>query len=363
MNRTFWEKKRVFVTGHTGFKGSWLSLWLQMAGAKVTGYALQPPTEPNLFRLAGVAGGMTSLEGDIRDFQKLRSAIESARPEVVLHLAAQSVVKTSYENPVETYETNVMGTVHVLEAVRGLGGPCLIVNVTSDKCYENKEWLWGYREDEPMGGHDPYSNSKGCAELVASAYQRSFFPVEDLSRHGIALASVRAGNVIGGGDWTPHQLVPDIIRSFAKGEPVRIRSPKAVRPWQFVLEPINGYLMVAEHLAAGPTSGSNAWNFGPDDRDVRPVQWIVNEMAKRWGEGARWSLDAGPHPHEAHLLKLDSSKARALLSWAPRLPLSGALDWVVEWYKVREARGDVRQSTLAQIARFEELDRQGAGTE
>lgn len=359
MDRRFWSGKRVLMTGHTGFKGSWLSLWLQEAGAQLTGYALQPPTNPNLFTVAGVERGMKFIEGDLRDFAKLKCAVEEARPEVVLHLAAQSVVRTSYEDPVETYEVNVMGTVHLLESIRKAGRPCVVVNVTSDKCYENREWLWGYREEEPMGGRDPYSNSKGCAELVASAYLRSFFPVEEYSRHGIALASVRAGNVIGGGDWTRDQLVPDIIRSFMRREPVQIRSPRAIRPWQFVLEPLHGYLKVAEHLAAGPQQHSSAWNFGPEDRDARPVSWIVEELKKRWGDGASWGQDGRQHPHEAHFLKLDSSKAKALLGWRARLGLSEALDWVVDWYREHAGGGDARAKTISQILRYEELVQNG----
>ncbi len=355
MNRKFWKGKRVFITGHTGFKGSWLSLWLQSAGAHVTGYALEPPTNPNLFTTGNVGIGMRSIVGDVRDFKHLRSVVEEVEPEIILHLAAQSVVRYSYDHPIETYEVNVLGTVNLLEAVRTIGKPCVVVNVTSDKCYENKEWLWGYREDEPMGGHDPYSNSKGCAELVTSAYQRSYFPVAELDKHRIAVASVRAGNVVGGGDWTRDQLLPDVINSFLKREPVLIRNPQAIRPWQFVLEPLNGYLTVAEHLVSSPASTVGAWNFGPEDGDAKPVEWIVENMVRLWNDGASWKTDSRHHPHEAHYLKLDSSKARTTLGWHPRLTLDNALQWVVEWYKAFHEKQNMHALTLSQITRFEQL--------
>jgi len=355
MNGSFWKGKRVLITGHTGFKGGWLSLWLQSVGADVTGFALKPPTDPNLFTTANVAAGMRSTIGDIRNFSLLKSVIAAADPEVIIHMAAQSVVRYSYDHPIETYEVNVLGTVHLLEAIRVIGKPRIVVNVTSDKCYENKEWLWGYREDEPMGGHDPYSNSKGCAELVTSAYQRSYFPVESFEKHRIAIASVRAGNVIGGGDWTADQLLPDIIRSFLKKDPVLIRSPRAIRPWQFVLEPLNGYLMVAESLASEPAKASGGWNFGPEDRDVRPVGWIVENMVRLWQNQASWKTDERNQLHEANYLKLDSSKAHTLLDWRPRLSLDKALDWVVEWYKAYDEKKNIHDLTLEQISRFEHL--------
>ncbi len=353
MNPNFWHGKRVFMTGHTGFKGSWLSLWLQRFGADVVGYALPPPTEPSLFELANVATGMTSLVGDVRDFERLKRALVEHRPEIVLHLAAQSVVRTSYDDPRETYETNVMGTVNLLEAIRLSRGVRSVVNVTTDKCYENREWVWGYREDEPMGGRDPYSNSKGCSELVTSAFRSSFFAPERHADHGVALASARAGNVVGGGDWTRDQLVPDVLRAFSKREPVRLRSPGAVRPWQFVLEPLSGYLSVAERLFQDGPAFASGWNFGPADEDARPVQWIVEALAAQWGAGASWQMDANPHPHEAHFLKLDSSKARKELSWAPRLRLAEALEWVVEWHRAYASGADVRTQTETQIARYE----------
>jgi len=340
MNRDFWRSKRVLLTGHTGFKGSWLSLWLHAMGAEVTGYALRPPTDPSLFELAGVGKEIDSVTGDVRDFDALKGVIGKKRPEIVIHMAAQSVVRTSYEEPVETYSTNVMGTVHLLEAVRQLGRPCVIVNVTSDKCYENRGWVWGYREDEPLGGRDPYSNSKACSELVTAAYRDSFFPVDDSAAPRIAVASGRAGNVIGGGDFTRDQLIPDIMRAFLGGQPVSIRNPRAVRPWQFVLEPLRGYLTLAERLHERGTEFAEGWNFGPREEDAQPVSAIVQTVSTLWGDGARWIADEGSHPHEAGILKLDVSKARARLGWSPRT--------------YRDGR-DVRATTVAQITRYESL--------
>jgi CDP-glucose 4,6-dehydratase len=349
VNRSFWRGKRVFLTGHTGFKGSWLSLWLNTLGAEVTGYALDPPTKPNLFEQARVEASIRSIRGDIRDFAHLKSAVAECKPEVVLHLAAQSVVRASYEDPIENYSSNVMGTVHVLEAVRQLKRPCAIVNVTSDKCYENREWIWGYREDEPMGGHDPYSNSKGCAELVASAYRSSFFSPETMSEHGVALGCARAGNCIGGGDWTRDQLIPDLVRAFLDGKPCLIRNPSAYRPWQFLLEPLRGYLLLAERLTESGSRFASGWNFGPSDSDVKPVSWIADELASLWGENASWTLDSGAHPHEAHALKLDATKAAVELNWRPVLPLKKALAWIADWYQAFRSQKDLRQLTLKQI--------------
>lgn len=346
----FWRKKRVLITGHTGFKGSWLALWLQSLGADVVGFALDPPSAPSLFEQARVGEGITSVLGDIRDLTRVRDVMATYRPEVVFHLAAQSLVRPSYQSPVDTYATNVMGTVHVLDAMRQVGSARVGVVVTSDKCYENREsMLWGYRETDPMGGHDPYSNSKGCAELVTSAYRRSFFAGEDAS---LALATARAGNVIGGGDWAEDRLIPDVIRAFAAGEPVHVRRPDAIRPWQHVLEPLRGYLLLAERLWSDGAPLAEGWNFGPDDRDARPVQHIVEQMIDRWGAGASAVLDDGPHPHEATYLRLDCSKARALLGWRPRLPLDEALAWTVEWYRGVEDGADPRALTLDQIHQY-----------
>jgi CDP-glucose 4,6-dehydratase len=354
-NHSFWKGRRVFLTGHTGFKGSWLSLWLNALGADVTGYALEPPTQPSLFDQAGVSRAVKSICADIRDFPLIKSAIAESHPEVVFHMAAQSVVRRGYENPIETYSSNVMGTVHLLEALRQLGQPCAVVNITSDKCYENKEWVWGYREDDNLGGHDPYSNSKACAELVTSAFRDSYFRAEDFGGLRVAVASARAGNVIGGGDWTSDQLIPDLMRAFLSKQPCLIRSPFAIRPWQFVLEPLRGYLMLAERLTEDPGRFASGWNFGPAEADARPVSWIADELAQLWGDSACWHQDGGPHPREDHYLKLDASKARAYLGWHPVLPLSQAFGWIVEWYRAFQKGDDLRHLTRRQIEQYETL--------
>lgn len=355
LNRSFWKGRRVLLTGHTGFKGSWLSLWLDALGAKVTGYALGPPTQPNLFEQLGVASTIRSIRADIRDFPRLKSAIAECSPQVVIHMAAQSVVRRGYADPIETYSSNVMGTVNVLEALRQLRQPCAVVNVTSDKCYENREWVWGYRENEPMGGRDPYSNSKGCAELVTTAYRESFFSPDSIEQHGIALASARAGNAIGGGDWTSDQLIPDIMRAFLAGRPCLIRNPSAFRPWQFVLEPLRGYLMLAERLTGDGPRFASGWNFGPVDADAKPVSWIADELARSWGNRSSWNKDPADHPREAHALKLDASKAGICLDWHPVLPLQQALEWIVEWYRAYQLGHDLERLTRSQIERYESL--------
>ena len=347
INIDFWRGKRVFLTGHTGFKGSWLSLWLQNMGADLYGLALEPPTTPNLFTVAQVANGMrTSTLGDIRNLATVQNAMQACQPDIVFHMAAQALVRLSYAEPVETYATNVMGTVHVLEAARHTPSVKAVVVITTDKCYENKEWAWGYRENEPMGGHDPYSNSKGCAELVTSAYRKSFF-------QGSGIASARAGNVIGGGDWAADRLVPDILRAFEQNKPVVIRNPLATRPWQHVLEPLSGYLTLAEHLYSQGHDFAEGWNFGPKDDDARPVQWIVEQMVKAWGNGATWQQDGSIHPHEANLLKLDISKAKAYLGWQPRWTLQMALQASVEWHQQWLAGADMKTATLLQIQQYQ----------
>ncbi|WP_092945107.1 CDP-glucose 4,6-dehydratase [Roseateles sp. YR242] len=343
----FWSGKRVLLTGHTGFKGSWLSLWLQSMGAQVRGVALAPPTQPSLFEVAGVAQGMEHHVVDIRDFAAVQAQMTDFRPEIVIHMAAQPLVRLSYQQPIQTYATNVMGTVHVLEAARHVGTVKAIVNITTDKCYENREWVWGYREDEPMGGHDPYSNSKGCAELVSSAYRKSF-----LTDAGIAMATARAGNVIGGGDWAADRLLPDILRALEKRDPVLIRNPHAIRPWQHVLEPLSGYLLLAERLYTQGQADAEGWNFGPRDEDARPVQWIVEHLCERWGDGARWTLQPGNHPHEAHFLKLDISKARQRLNWAPRWSLETALSRITDWHQSWLDGQDMRAFCLNQISLY-----------
>lgn len=342
------------MTGHTGFKGSWMSLWLQSLGAEVTGYALKPPTNPNLFEEARVADGMHSIEGDIRDLSHLKQAMQDAKPEIVIHMAAQSLVRFSYHNPVETYATNVMGTVHMLEAVRATPSVRAVVNITTDKCYENHEWVWGYREIDPMGGYDPYSNSKGCAELVSAAYRSSFFNSSDYLKHRVALATVRAGNVIGGGDWAQDRLIPDIVAAFEQGKPVHIRNPHSIRPWQHVLEPLRGYLMLAEKLVDDGPDYAEAWNFGPNDEDAKPVGWVVEQMATRWGNGAHWEVDAGEHSHEASYLKLDISKARSRLHWSPILRLEVALSLIVDWAQQRKTGADARGLTQDQIKSYQQ---------
>lgn len=355
MNSEFWVGKRVFLTGHTGFKGSWLSLWLQSLGAELTGFSLAPPTQPSLFEMARVGDGMHSIIGDIRDLAGLREAMVEAKPEIVIHMAAQPLVRYSYENPVETYATNVMGTVHLFEAVRATPSVKAVVNITTDKCYENREWAWGYRENEPMGGYDPYSNSKGCAELVTSAYRSSYFNPLDYSKHGVALASVRAGNVIGGGDWAQDRLIPDIISAFSEGRPVVIRSPHAIRPWQHVLEPLRGYLMLAERLYSDGVAYAEGWNFGPNEADVKSVEWIVGTLAEQWGNDANWTLDQSTHPHEATYLKLDISKARSRLGWQPALTLSQSLQMIVDWYRDYKNKADMRYAVLEQISTYSTL--------
>lgn len=352
MNKQFWLGKRVFITGHTGFKGSWLSLWLQQLGAHVTGYALRPPTDPSLFVIANVASGMISLIGDIRNYETLVQAMQRSQPEIIIHMAAQALVRNSYAYPQETYATNVMGCVHLLEAVRQIKSVRAIVNVTSDKCYDNKEWPWGYREIDPMGGYDPYSNSKACAELITSAYRNSFFHPKNYRDHGVALASVRAGNVIGGGDWAYDRLVPDMIRAIQADKPVKIRNPLAIRPWQHVLEPLNGYLILAQKLYSGGIEFADAWNFGANDEDAKPVEWLVKELTLLWGEGATWEVDKTPHWHEANYLKLDCSKAKSMLGWYPRLNLEQSLSSIVHWYRNQQSGHDMRAFTLQQITSF-----------
>jgi CDP-glucose 4,6-dehydratase len=351
-----WAGRRVFVTGHTGFKGSWLALWLQTLGAEVLGYSLAPPTEQNMFEIASVGQGMRTIVGDVRDSEKLAAAMADFQPETVFHLAAQSLVRLSYQDPVGTYATNVMGTVHVLEAMRMVPSVRAAVIVTSDKCYENNEWAWGYRESDPMGGYDPYSNSKGCTELVTSAYRRSFFTAPEKQGPATEVASARAGNVIGGGDWATDRLVPDFIRAMSKGEVIRIRNPGAQRPWQHVLEPLSGYLILAERLMGQDgRKFASGWNFGPRDDDALPVASLVKKLSVLWGEGAAYAVDTDPQPHEASFLKLDCSRARALLGWQPRLDVDSALAWTVEWHKAEQAGANMRGVTSHQIGRFAAL--------
>ena len=356
MDAKFWQGKKVLLTGHTGFKGSWMSLWLQSMGAEVIGYSLAPPSNPSLFEVARVAEGMTSIEGDVTDLQHLCDVFAQHRPEIVIHMAAQALVRPSYESPVETYASNVMGTVNLLEAVRVTGGVKSVVSVTSDKCYENQEWVWGYRENEPMGGHDPYSNSKGCSELVAAAYRNSFFPVNHYDQHGVALATARAGNVIGGGDWALDRLVPDILRAIMANETVIIRSPHAIRPWQHVLECLLGYLILSEKLYTDGVKYAEGWNFGPSEEDAKPVSWIVDKLLASIGNGVTWQLEGEPQPHEANYLKLDCSKSRNYLGFKPRLGLENTLSWIGEWSQAYMADKDMRETTLDQIKRYQNME-------
>ncbi len=352
IDSSFWRGKKVLITGHTGFKGSWLSLWLQSMGVNVIGYAHEPPTKPSLFEVGRIGDGMASIIGDVRDLTCLKEVFSEHRPEIVFHMAAQSLVRYSYDNPIETYATNVMGTVNLLEAVRQSGDVKVVVNVTSDKCYENREWAWGYRENEPMGGYDPYSSSKGCSELVTGAYRNSYFNRDTYKQHGVAVASARAGNVIGGGDWALDRLIPDIMRAFQVEESVKIRNPHAIRPWQHVLEPLAGYLTLAEHLYLHGATFAEGWNFGPEAKDSQSVQWIINRLATLWGDGARWELDSNPNPHEANYLKLDCSKAMSDLTWFPRWNLEQTLNKVVTWYRGQLEGKDMREMTLAQIGEY-----------
>lgn len=349
MNIDFWRGRKVFVTGHTGFKGGWLSLWLQELGAEIMGFSLPPPTTPNFFEVASIGSGMTTIIGDIRDVNSLRQAVKSFEPEIIFHLAAQSLVIKSYADPIDTYSTNVMGTLNLFEAARSCDSVKSIINVTSDKCYENKEWDWGYRESDPMGGYDPYSNSKGCAELLTSAYRNSFF-----SKQGVALASVRAGNVIGGGDWAEDRLIPDLLRAVSSGQPMIVRNPQSIRPWQHVLEPLAGYIALSESLHTSGNIYADGWNFGPNDEDVKTVGWIINHLSNELGGQIECAYSEGSHVHEANYLKLDCSKAKNHLNWKPRWSIQGALENIVDWHREFIGGGDMKQFSIGQINKYME---------
>ena len=346
----FWKGKKVFLTGHTGFKGSWLSLWLTSMGAKVTGYALAPNTTPNLFDVLAIDSLIEKSHiADLRDLSSLQNVMSGANPDVVIHMAAQPLVRYSYANPVETYATNVMGTVHVLESTRAIDSVRSTVVVTTDKCYENKEWVWGYRENEPMGGYDPYSNSKGCAELVTSAYRQFYFSSQNSTNK---VASARAGNVIGGGDWSEDRLIPDAIKAFEANEPLMIRNPLATRPWQHVLEPLSGYLILAQALYEQDSSFASGWNFGPSDEDNRSVQEVVDLLISGWGDSASWEKEGAKQPHEASLLKLDCSKARTQLGWVPKWDLETATQKIVDWQKAFQEKENMQEVSLLQINQY-----------
>lgn len=346
-NRAFWDSRRVLVVGNTGFKGAWLSLWLHRMGASVSGLSLPPPTEPSLFHLAGLERLIPTAYCDIRHLATVTEAIRDSEPEIVFHLAAQPLVRLSYQQPVETFATNVMGTVHVLEAIRSAASVRAAVLITSDKCYENREWPWAYRETEAMGGHDPYSSSKGCAELVAAAYRRSFF-----SDARVGIATARAGNVIGGGDWAADRLLPDCMKALAANGRITIRNPHAIRPWQHVLEPLCGYLLLAEHLMAEPACFGDGWNFGPADEDAHSVEWIVSQIVQQWGDDTAWSVAVDDSSHEASWLKLDASRARQMLGWKPRLRIEDGLTWTIEWYRRLVSGEPALALTDEQLARY-----------
>jgi len=346
IDQDFWQGKRVFLTGHTGFKGSWLSLWLTSLGATVKGYALSPPTIPSLFNEAKIDSIIDSQIGDIRDQDTLHNSMTIFNPDVLIHMAAQPLVRHSYNAPIETYEVNVIGTAKVLEVARSCINLKAIVNITTDKCYENDGRSQGYKESDPMGGYDPYSSSKGCAELVASAYRRSF-----LQDQGIGVASVRVGNVIGGGDWANDRLIPDILRSFEKNEPVVIRNPKATRPWQHVLEPLSGYLILAQKLYEDQKKYAEGWNFGPNEQDVKPVDWILDKMISKWPNSS-WELDQNSNPHEASFLKLDITKAESKLGWQPVWELSHTLEKIIGWHRAWLDKEDMQAICLAEIEEY-----------
>ena len=355
MDPSFWRGRNVFITGHTGFKGSWLSLWLQRLSAHVVGYSLPAPTVPSLHEVADVKSGMVSITGDVRDYPRLRESLEKHRPEVIFHMAAQSVVRLSYQDPIDTYSTNVMGTVNLLEAVRRLPGKVAVVNVTTDKTYQNNEWIWGYRETDRLGGYDPYSNSKACSELVTQSFRDSFFAASAERGSDKSIATARAGNVIGGGDWTRDQLIPDAVNAFHEGRPVVLRNPHAVRPWQFVLDCLGGYMTLAEKISTEGAKHSGAWNFGPYQEDSLSVQGVVERLIAKWPGKASWGRDSGLHPHEAGNLRLDTSKTTLQLGWRPRLMVADSLDWIVDWYGRYFQGADPRALCLEQIGRFEEL--------
>lgn len=352
IDKSFWQHKKVFITGHTGFKGSWLSLWLHLLGAEITGYALNPPTDPSLFKLCKVDELLRSITADVRDSKLLKEAMHESNPEIVFHMAAQPLVRESYRDPVNTYSTNVMGTVNLFEAVRECKSVKTVINVTTDKCYENKEWIWGYRENDSMGGNDPYSSSKGCAELITNAYLRSYFDTDNYKEHGVSLASVRAGNAIGGGDWAEDRLVPDCMRSLMEDKPIVIRFPDAVRPWQHIVDLLYGYLLLTQRLYQEGSVLANGWNFGSNYEEAKPVRWIVERITEMWGYSDSWLVEQGNKPNEANFLKLDCSKAKSVLGWYPQWGLNVSLKKTVEWYKALKDQQNMLNFTLEQIRSY-----------
>jgi len=352
MDPKFWNGRKVLITGHTGFKGSWLSLWMQQLGAQVVGISLKPLTTPNLFEQVNVSQGMDSIYQDICDINALKNIFNQIKPEIVFHLAAQSIVRHSYDYPVETYNTNVMGTLNVLESIRSVNTVLAAVIITTDKCYNNREWIWGYRENDMLGGHDPYSSSKAAAEILISSYRDSYYSGNKPSQQKTSIASCRAGNVIGGGDWAKDRLIPDIIDGLINSKAVKIRFPQSVRPWQHVLEPLAGYIMLAEKLTLDGEMFSEAWNFGPSQEDNRSVQWIVDYMSQQWGSNEKWIRDEGKHPHEATHLSLDCTKAHKLLGWFPKWDLPQALDMIIDWHKMYLNGNDCRSVCINQIDEY-----------
>ena len=348
MNPSFWNNKRVLITGHTGFKGSWLSIWLNKLGAEIIGFSNSITTTPSLYELSGINSDIISEIGDIRNLDTVKTIFSQYKPQIVIHMAAQSLVGPSYDDPVETYSTNVMGTVNLFECIRKSDDASVIINVTSDKCYENKETLNGYVETDELGGHDPYSNSKACSELVTSSFRNSFF--NDPSNK-INLASVRSGNIIGGGDWSKNRLVPDIMKSLQEEFTLKIRNPDGIRPWQHVLDPLHGYLILAEHLWDSNSKFSEAWNFGPDQNSIKPVSWIIDKISENWGSPVNWEKSIQDF-HETHVLSLNCSKSKSELNWNPKLNLIDSIKWTVDWYKEFYNKSDMRKITEKQINDF-----------
>ena len=355
MDSNFWKNKKVLLTGHTGFKGSWLSIWLKKLGAELVGFSKDIPTKPSLFEVAKVSEGMISITGNIEDFAMIQKVVKENKPEIVIHMAAQSLVRKSYEEPITTFATNVMGTVNLLQAIKTAGSTRVLINVTSDKCYENKGTEKAFSENSPMGGYDPYSSSKGCAELVTSSFRDSFFNPKEFERHRLSLSSVRSGNVIGGGDWAKDRLIPDIVNGVSKRTPIQIRNIKSVRPWQFVLEPLFGYLLLAQRMWKDGKEFSEPWNFGPDETDCKSVKWILEKISKEWNDGFSWKEDTKDNPHEAEMLKLDCTKAKKRLGWKTKLDVTETIEWTVNWYKEYFKNSDMKEYTENQIDRFAEV--------
>jgi CDP-glucose 4,6-dehydratase len=353
INKQFWKNKSVFLTGHTGFKGSWLALWLQSMGANLVGFALNPNTEKNIYEIANVQDDMNSVIGDIQDYELLESVMKNAEPQIIFHLAAQPLVRESYINPIETYQTNLMGTLNLLNISREIPSVKSIVNITTDKCYKNNEWVWSYREDEPMGGHDPYSSSKACSEIATSSFRRSFFNTHDYSNHGVGIATARAGNVVGGGDWSKDRLLPDIISAYENSQKLIIRNPESTRPWQHVLEPLYGYIMLAEKLYFEGDKYSEAWNFGPESTHAISVLNLIERLNKILPNKVNWEIDNNSHPHEANLLSLDIAKAKNRLNWRPVLSLDETIQLIIDWHLNHKAKKNMKEATLSQIERYE----------